>query len=254
MSGSSKQGVRPAQIYSHTLPSHHPGRHPPNSGSSHPDTRGRGRTATPRHPAPTQPLRRCAKPTQVVDSRLLLFVIPLASHHPARRRSRPASNTRRHAGGRLETACQEALLQDICTATRRWVNRCAGTLVTSAWITVMWLGTPELRPRPGSRAGQRSSLNHRQHRAKSLVASWLNFSSDLVRRGRVVPSVGGGMGRFSSGGAVDHGELSGGAARLRLTVAHRPRMQEFATSCMQTHTQQTANETFRCKKSLFLAS
>ena len=31
------------------------------------------------------------------------------------------------------------------------------------------------------------------------------------------------MGRFSSGGAVDHGELSGGAARLRLTVAHRPR-------------------------------
>ena len=151
-------------MYSHTLPSHHPGRHPPNSGSSHPDTRGRGRTATPRHPAPTQPLRRCAKPTPVVDSRLLLFIIPLASHHPARRRSRPASNTRRHAGCRLETACQEALLQDICTATRRWVNRCAGTLVTSAWITVMWLGTPELRPRPGSRAGQRSSLNHRQHR------------------------------------------------------------------------------------------
>ena len=98
MSGSSKQGVRPAQMYSHTLPSHHPGRHPPNSGSSHPDTRGRGRTATPRHPAPTQPLRRCAKPTPVVDSRLLLFIIPLASHHPARRRSRPASNTRRHAG------------------------------------------------------------------------------------------------------------------------------------------------------------
>ena len=182
-----------------------------------------GAVATPRHPAPTQPPRRCAKPTQEVDSRLLLFIIPLASQHPARRRSRPASNTRRHAGGRLETACQEALLQDICTATRRWVNRCAGTLVTSAWITVMWLGTPELRPRPGSRAGQRSSLNHRQHRAKSLVASWLNFSSDLVRRGRVVPSVGGGMGRFSSGGAVDHGELSGGAARLRLTVARRPR-------------------------------
>ena len=166
MSGSSKQGVRPAQIYSHTLPSHHPGRHPPNSGSSHPDTRGRGRTATPRHPAPTQPLRRCAKPTPVVDSRLLLFIIPLASHHPARRRSRPASNTRRHAGCRLETACQEALLQDICTATRRWVNRCAGTLVTSAWIAVMWLGTPELRPRPGSR-----DMNALASRHLSTIAS-----------------------------------------------------------------------------------
>ena len=161
-----KQGVRPAQMYSHTLPPHHPGRHPPNSGSSHPDTRGRGRTATPRHPAPTQPLRRCAKPTPVVDSRLLLFIIPLASHHPARRRSRPASNTRRHAGCRLETACQEALLQDICTATRRWVNRCAGTLVTSAWITVMWLGTPELRPRHGSR-----DMNALASRHLSTIAS-----------------------------------------------------------------------------------
>ena len=79
---------------------------------------------------------------------------------------RPASNTRRHAGGSLETACQEALLQNICTATRRWVNRCAGTLVASAWITVMWLGMPELRPRPGSR-----DMNALASRHLSTIAS-----------------------------------------------------------------------------------
>ena len=131
-----------------------------------------GAVATPRHPAPTQPPRRCAKPTQEVDSRLLLFIIPLASQHPARRRSRPASNTRRHAGGRLETACQEALLQDICTATRRWVNRCAGTLVASAWITVMWLGTPELRPRHGSRDMNALASGHLSTIASTGRRAW----------------------------------------------------------------------------------
>ena len=136
MSGSSKQGVRPAQMYSHTLPSHHPGRHPPNSGSSHPDTRGRGRTATPRHPAPTQPLRRCAKPTPVVDSRLLLFIIPLASHHPARWRSRDLPQTR---GGTPGVVWRPRV--------RRYFLLC---------ITVFLQPT---RPRPSFRSLQKAAVN-----------------------------------------------------------------------------------------------
>eukprot|EP00964_Phaeocystis_antarctica_P142399 scaffold107643_cov42-Phaeocystis_antarctica.AAC.1 len=47
----------------------------------------------------------------------------------------------------------------------------------------------------------------------SLVASWFNLNSDLLRRGKVVPGVGGGVGCIGSGGEVDHGELSGGAHR-----------------------------------------
>ena len=40
-----------------------------------------------------------------------------------------------------------------------------------------------------------------------------NLNSDLLRLGKVVPGVGGGMGCIGSGGEGDHGGLSGGAHR-----------------------------------------
>ena len=43
--------------------------------------------------------------------------------------------------------------------------------------------------------------------------SGYHLNRDLLRRGRVVPGVGGGVGWVGSGGKVDHGELSGGAHR-----------------------------------------
>ena len=41
--------------------------------------------------------------------------------------------------------------------------------------------------------------------------SWLNCSSYVLRRGRVVTGVGCGLECISSGGNVDHGALSAGA-------------------------------------------
>ena len=40
------------------------------------------------------------------------------------------------------------------------MNRCAGTLVVSAWITVTWLGSPELRPEGPRGAAPRPRARH----------------------------------------------------------------------------------------------